>query len=430
MSEVELLRRQLEREQQARLDAERLLESKSNELYAANADLQRQADLNRANVKFLNAVLDQMPVGLCLSQLTGELKMANPVARDMLELNPKHVTQANMRQFFPKLVIEKMQAGHPFKVDMLRPDGKLVPAEVVVSPLFQGTTHSLIWLVTDITERRRAEEKQRKLEGELRQAQKMESLGVLSAGIAHEINTPLQFARDNINFIQDAFKSFHDAFDDVKQHLDTTIVDEAWQKFDLEFHLAESPKAIADTMEGLNRVGEIVRAIKEFAHPSGTTLQANDLNKMIQNAVMVTRNNWKYVAEVETELATDLPMVECCGGEIGQVLLNLIGNAADALAEHQSGRKGKITIATRMQDQTVEIIVADDGPGIPPQILPRIFDPFFTTKEPGKGSGQGLAICHTIITRSHKGSITAHPNAPKGALFRILLPVRTVQQAA
>lgn len=430
MTDIEVLGRRVARERAARLEAERLLEAKSTELFEAMCEMRKTVDENRATVRFLNAVVDHMPVGLCLTDLKGRLKMANPAAREMLSVKTEVLAETDMQQFFPDVRLERMRAGVPFDMEMKRTDGVAIQVEMVVSALFQGTSSSFIWLLSDISERRRSEERQKRLEGELREAHKMEALGVLSAGVAHEINTPLQYARDNLNFVREALTAANEAMEEVKPRLDQEVANETWSRFDLEFHAAEGPKAIQDALEGLDRVSDIVKAIKEFAHPSGATMQPNDLNKLVVNAVMVSKNHWKYAAEVETELSDQLPLLECCGGEIGQVILNLVGNAADAIAENKRDGRGQIKISTRLQGDHIEIVVADNGPGIPDNILPRIFDPFFTTKEPGKGSGQGLAICHTIVTRNHGGSITAGNNLAGGAAFQIRLPIRLNTAAA
>lgn len=424
-SETDRLREQLEAERSARHEAERKLFAKGEELAALTTTARKGVEDNRSTVRFLNAVMDSMPAGLCLTDIQGKLRMANPPAREMLKIASDCVQGADLQAYLPQVSIKSLRAGRPIGVELQRSDGTGFPAEVVISPLLQGINSSLVWLISDISERKAAEESRKKLESELREAHKMEALGVLSAGIAHEINTPLQFARDNLTFLNEAFSAFRGALEKARPTLGEELAEATWRDFDIDFHATEGPKAIGDTVDGLHRVAEIVRAIKEFAHPSGAVTQANDLNKIVQNAVMVSRNQWKYVANVVTDLADGLPMVECCGGEIGQVLVNLFSNAADAIAELKQSGKGEIRVATRLANDRVEIVVADNGPGIPGAIMPRVFDPFFTTKEPGKGSGQGLAICHTIVCRSHKGQITAEDNQPRGALFRVLLPLRS-----
>lgn len=290
---------------------------------------------------------------------------------------------------------------------------------------------------TDVTDRKA-------MEVQLMLAQKMESIGQLAAGIAHEINTPTQYVSDNTRFLRDAFNDFKQLLDRYEplraaarqgpvpasmiEELDRFVVD-----VDLAFLTAETPKAIEQSLEGLNRVAEIVRAMKQFSHPDQDEPELADLNKAIQNTVTVARNEWKYVAEVELDLDPDLPAVPCLAGRFNQVILNLIVNAAQAIADvvgDGSGGKGKIRITTRKAGEHVEIRVADTGPGIPAKIRNRIFDPFFTTKQVGKGTGQGLAIAHNIIVEQHGGAIDLESEEGKGATFLLRLPLQGSQPRA
>jgi PAS domain S-box-containing protein len=290
---------------------------------------------------------------------------------------------------------------------------------------------------TDITGRKA-------MEAQLMLAQKMESIGQLAAGIAHEINTPTQYVNDNTRFLRDAFCDFQQLLDryerlraEVKQgpvpaallaELDALVAD-----LDLGFLSAEIPKAIEQSLEGISRVAEIVRAMKQFSHPDQDEPELADLNKAIENTVTVARNEWKYVAEVTLDLAPDLPAVPCLAGRFNQVILNLIVNAAQAIADvvgDGSEAKGKICITTRQAGDHVEIRVADTGSGIPAAIRNRIFDPFFTTKQVGKGTGQGLAIAHNIIVEQHGGAISVESEQGLGSTFLLRLPLQASQPRA
>lgn len=285
--------------------------------------------------------------------------------------------------------------------------------------------------VRDVTEARRMEE-------QLRQAQKLEAIGQLAAGIAHEINTPTQYVGDNVRFLDVAFGDIiglldryqnarsllaaHPEFAPLSAELGR-VSDEA----DLPYLVAEIPVALTQSLEGLERIAEIVRSVKAFSHPGGDAEEPAELNREIENTVSVSRNEWKYDAEVVLDLAADLPLVHCLVGEINQVILNLIVNAAHAIADRrraeQGAGKGVITITTRHGDGTVEIRVGDTGSGIPVRVRERLFDPFFTTKEVGRGTGQGLAIARTVITEKHRGSIDFETEMGVGTTFVIRLPV-------
>ncbi|MBI5585145.1 MAG: PAS domain S-box protein [Deltaproteobacteria bacterium] len=275
------------------------------------------------------------------------------------------------------------------------------------------------------------------LERQLAQAQRLESIGSLAAGIAHEINTPAQYVGDNTRFVQEAFQNLQQIFAKysqlaaaVKQVGDPQPLleelEEARQRFDLDYLLDEIPRAVDQTLEGVDRIRTIVKSIKDFAHPGSREKTLVDLNKAIENTVMVSRNEWKYVAELRTELDPQLPLVPAISGEINQVILNLIVNAAQAIAGpgKAPGRaQGRITLRTRQEGRWVELEIQDTGAGIPESIRAKIFDPFFTTKEVGRGTGQGLAICHTIVVDKHQGAISFDSEVDRGTVFRVRLPL-------
>ncbi|MDJ0952199.1 MAG: ATP-binding protein [Acidimicrobiia bacterium] len=265
-------------------------------------------------------------------------------------------------------------------------------------------------------------------------AQKMEAIGSLAAGIAHEINTPIQFVSDNVTFIRDGIETLAEF---ARLHLeilseipaDTHLGEQVaaarrrWTEKDCDFLLEEIPDAIAETLEGATRVTDIVRAMKEFAHPGYEEPSPTDINRVVETTVQVSRNEWKYVADIELDLDDELPEVPALPGPLGQSLLIMIVNSAQAIGGQRRNGKGAIRISTRHVGDTVEICVTDDGPGIPPDILDRIFEPFFTTKEIGKGSGQGLSIAHSMVVDKHNGQIWAENRYP-GAMIVMHLPVK------
>ena len=282
---------------------------------------------------------------------------------------------------------------------------------------------------------RKAHEELQHTQTQLLAAQKMEAIGSLAAGIAHEINTPIQFVSDNVTFIRDSTKTLADfclqhieVLEKLGDHheLSGRIAElrEAWAKQDCDFLLEEIPGAAEETMDGAKRVAEIVRAMKEFAHPGTKELTQSDINRIVKSTVKVSKNEWKYVANVELDLQEQLPLVPALRGPLGQSLLIMIVNAAQALAEHRdldTAGKGTITISTRELDDCVELRVSDNGPGIPTGIVDRIFEPFFTTKSVGKGSGQGLSIAHSVITDKHKGELRVE-TSEAGTTFITTLP--------
>ena len=260
-----------------------------------------------------------------------------------------------------------------------------------------GMTH-LVQVVFDITDRKHLERK-------LNIAQKLESIGLLASGIAHEINTPIQYVGDSIRFVKEAYADTNDLIDlyekfivaeseeDRKNIIEE--IEEHKDDIDLDFISSESIKACNRALEGVERVATIVLAMKNFSHSGEEKIKAVDINKAIQNTIVVSRNEWKYVADLETDLDPDLPQVQCLPGAINQVLLNVIVNAAHAIAENaQDDQKGTISVSTELDPPYASISIKDTGCGISKENIHKIIDPFFTTKEVGKGTGQGLAIVH------------------------------------
>lgn len=292
----------------------------------------------------------------------------------------------------------------------------------------------LLVISRDMSEREAAEQARQRMEVELRHAQKLESIGQLAAGIAHEINTPIQYIGDNLRFIQEAAEELLAVLDAVPtQDPHGAVPESEVQAFrerlaaaDLDYLRKELPKAARQSLEGVARVSTIVGAMKEFSHPGSESKTLADLNRAIESTVTVSRNEWKYVADLELELDPHLPPVPCHPGEINQAVLNLVVNAAHAIGDAvgHSGRKGRITVRTRSEGGHVVIQVEDTGAGIPEAIRDRVFDPFFTTKGVGKGSGQGLAIAHSVVVDKHGGTIGFESEPGQGTLFTIQLPLQ------
>lgn len=289
-----------------------------------------------------------------------------------------------------------------------------------------GEERRYLWSATDVTE-------QRQLETQLMQAQKLESIGQLAAGIAHEINTPTQYVSDNVRFLQDALRDLLRAWNSLEQLLlesgaGTAVKErllEIRELADIDYLFDQIPSAISQSLDGLQRVATIVRAMKEFSHPNSTEKTAVDLNRALESTINISRNEWKYVAEMETDLDPSLPVVHCFAGELNQVFLNLIVNAAHAIAEAvgSSDSKGRITVSTRsIGDGWVEVSVSDTGCGIPESIREKVFDPFFTTKPVGKGTGQGLSIAYNVVAK-HGGRIFFESEVGCGTTFRVQIPV-------
>lgn len=305
---------------------------------------------------------------------------------------------------------------------------------LTIVPMPDPTDHGMGFLLAgvDLTE-------YKLLQRQLAQAQKLEALGQLAAGIAHEIHTPMQYIGDNTCFLRQAFHDLHallGSYDvllqankvgQVPQDLISTVESTA-VAIDTAYLMEEIPTALQQSLTGIDRVATIVRSMKEFSHPGSKEKSAINLNRAIENTVTVAHSEWRYVADVVTDLAPTLPPVPCFPGEINQVLLNLIVNAAHAIADvvrDGAQEKGRITISTHYTDDWAEIRIADTGTGIPAAIQDKVFNPFFTTKEVGKGTGQGLAMVYDVIVQKHRGTITFETTVGHGTTFVLRLPLAT-----
>ena len=290
-----------------------------------------------------------------------------------------------------------------------------------------GRGVSLRGITFDITE-------QRRLGMELHHAQKLESVGRLAAGVAHEINTPVQFVSDSLHFVRDGMQDLTRVIEAYRAAAATTnpeamaavreTLAEVDADADLDYLLENVPKAISRSLEGLDRVATIVRSMKEFAHPDQKDMAAVDLNRAVQSTLTVARNEYKYVADVDLDLG-DIPAVTCHGGDVNQAVLNIIINAAHAIADRVRGTetKGRIGVRTRQDGDAVTISISDTGTGIPDSVRGRIFDPFFTTKGVGDGTGQGLAIARSVVVDKHGGTLTFETEPGAGTTFVIRLPI-------
>lgn len=347
---------------------------------------------------------------------------------------------------------EALTAGKQVRIEeeVQRKDGSSFWVGRTIVPLLDASgqlTHTMS-IGSDITQKRAEEQRQRKLQEqlidemkereriliELRTAQKLESVGRLAAGVAHEINTPIQYVGDSLYFLRSAFEDINRLIDTYRVTIDSLADDPttatardnlaaAAAAIDLPFLLEEMPKAFERTFEGTERVAGIVRAMKEFSHPDATEFSSADLNRALQTTLIVATNEYKYLARIETQFA-ELPPVICNVGELNQVFLNMIVNAAHAI--HDAGKDvstGLISINTAVVGEQVEITFNDNGCGIPQENLDKIYDPFFTTKEVGRGTGQGLAITRSIVMDKHGGEVHATSELGVGTHFKICLPI-------
>lgn len=390
----------------------------------------------------LAVAIEQSPEGIFIAEANGAIQYVNSAFERVFEISREAALYRNAailqsdehdEEFYEDLW-STIRSGRVWS-NLLRRrtrDGSLQILEATISPIRDdhGRITNFVAVYRDVTG-------EVELENRLRQAQKLEAVGSLAAGIAHEINTPIQFIGDNLQFMKTSFdevlslltaaerlagQSPGEGSSDATAHYHNLV-----QSVDIDFLREEIPRAIDQAQDGVQRVSTIVQAMKRFSYPDqGDKMAAANLNDALTNTLTVARNELKYVSDVVTDLQPDLPMVACLPGKLNQVFLNMLINAAHAIAEvvdDHGGEKGTITVRSRQDGDDVVIEIADTGKGVPPEIRDRIFDPFFTTKDVGRGTGQGLAIARSVIVDEHGGHLDFETEPGKGTRFFIRLPI-------
>ena len=380
----------------------------------------------------LRTMIDMIPAHIYAKDLRSRFIAINQYLAHSINTTPADALGKSDFDFFPRELAEKFFADE----QALIKSGKAI--RELEEPGFDKTTGEERTVVTskvplrddndevigiigigfDITERKRSEQR-------LAAGERLESIGRLAAGVAHEINTPIQFLNDTVAFIRDAMQDLmaHNeklyALMPVKPEPDEDIEE---LKIDL-------PPALDRVADGLMRIAEIVRSMKDFSHDQREMSQV-DINRAVNSTLVIARSEYRYVAELETNFGT-LPPITCHGGQINQVVLNLVVNAAHAIADRVRGtsERGLITVKTCVDDCFAVIAIGDSGGGIPEAIRKRIFEPFFTTKEVGRGTGQGLSIAHSVV-KAHGGALEFQTEMGKGTTFFVRLPLATPESAA
>lgn len=384
-------------------------------------------------------VLENALDAIVTSDSQGRIIEVNPAAERIFNIDRKAVVGTPLANIFAPgpshdyvsqcIIAHSLSRGGQMvfknvELFAVGPDGSPLPIEVSMTRITSQGNELITAFARDISERKKLEEK-------LAHTNKMESLGQLATGVAHEINTPNQYIGDNVRFVDDSFGDLARLMTAYRAALSKAKLDDTTQKelqeleakADLEFALDQIPQALTQAIEGVDRVGSIIRAMKDFAHPGVKSYTMVDINRIIESTVMVARNEWKYVAELSLDLDESRPNVQGNPGELSQVVLNLVVNAAQAIEQkHRDGKKGSILITTRSDSKLVTITVTDDGCGIEDGVKSNIFDPFFTTKGVGVGTGQGLSITRSVVDR-HSGEIFVSTRVGVGTTFVIKLPI-------
>lgn len=426
-----------------RKNLEKIISEKTSQLTEMNKEIIAINAALDAEKEFLRTTLESIGDGVISTDLEGKIIFANKSAQSILEMNEYELIGMKIKEIFQNIIEnanteilkyfditpnENYNVLNDKQIIINTKDGKRKILKVKSSVIEDDSDRiqGIVFVLKDKTELIN-------IETQLSLSQKMESMGQLAAGIAHEINTPLQYVGDNVRFLDNAFYSLTEYLNKIKTLILNTnmpeLKEELSQKekeLDLEYLLDEIPSALEQTHIGIQRVSQIILAMRDFAHPGIKAKSYYNINHSIEVTANICRNKWKYIADLKMELDPNLPSAFCSLDEINQVILNMILNSVDAIEEktdRNPDEKGLIKITTRQIDDEIEITISDTGIGIPQENIKRIFDPFFTTKQVGKGTGQGLSICYNIIVKKHNGKIFVESNYGEGTTFIIRLPI-------
>ena len=400
-------------------------------------DARRRAEAGRALAEStLHDALDSMRDGVLIVGPDGKVVLANAAYRNTYDIEERQISdlnsiinsQADMseknNEDFIKQRVERLEApqDYPRWEDNLASGRHLLVAQ---HPMSRG---GVVVVETDVTELYTALEENKKLQLELVQKHKTEALGTLAGGIAHEVNTPIQYISDNVSFLAEGVADMFGMIDELAESDDgqknvEEILNQKIEEIDLPFLRDEMPTALTEMSKGLQQVRDLIATFKQISAPASEMNEFVDLGQALQSIVEISQSDWKDVADVQVEIKENMPDVPCNLSQINQAMHSLIANAVHAIEDCRDERKGQIKVSLSSDEDKARIDITDNGCGIPAENMERIFDTLFTTKEPGRGTGNGLALCRTIVERGHEGHIRCESEVGKGTVFRITLPL-------
>ncbi len=406
------------------------------------ADDQKADQLKADKLKYVNSVLTEImatvpdSIILCTKEFT--VRGANTAACSMLSHSLKELRETHINDYFPGLsdYLASLPDGNFFleQQSVVLGDGSTLPAEVRGHKGPVGRKSNYVLVFQDISSRLKAEESRKKTSSQMDEARRLEAIGALSSGIAHEINTPIQYLGDNLEFLGESLTLVYGAYQRYEKLRQAAEEKDAFvselqeiEAFNASINLAnvitEVQSALDESREGIKQVRDIILLMKEFAHPGTGNKDETDINLIIKNVLAISRNKSKNAADVELKLDETLPDVPCRKGQVQQVILNIVLNAIDAIID-AGDERGKILIQTIPEKDYVWILISDTGSGIPYELRQKVFDPFFTTKPVGKGTGQGLALAKDCIINGHGGKLTLTNVEGYTTTFVIALPLQ------
>jgi PAS domain S-box-containing protein len=378
----------------------------------------------------LRTMIDLIQAFIYAKDAQSRFTACNKLVANRMGVEPDQLIGKTDFDLFPREMAEKfysdeqalLKSGQPlidieeFAHDKLSGTDRVILTSKVPLRDAAGNLTGIVGTGYDITDRKAAEAR-------LASSDRLESIGRLAAGVAHEINTPIQYLKDTTSFIRDGVQELLEYIDTLRAQMPQPPEPDE----NVEELRNDMPPGLTRMLEGLDRIAEIVRSMKDFANADQNEMAQVDLNRKIASTLVVARSEYKPWADVHTDFAT-LPPIHCNSSQINQVILNLVVNAAHAIADvvKDTGGRGRIDVKTRLDGDDVVISVTDTGGGIPEHVRPRIFEPFFTTKEVGRGTGQGLSIAHNVVVKSHGGRLHFETTSGQGTTFHVHLPLRRI----
>jgi PAS domain S-box-containing protein len=438
------LERRIRREIASRKEAERLLEEKSLELYLKNVELEGSARSLKQQLELIGVILDAVPDIVITCDKNYRIQSVNEAVTALIGYRREELLGECLTTIAPAFSKRPREfAEKSFvipEINILKKDGGPVPAELRGRTTRMHGETLIVVIIHDISGRKAWERTKEEVYQRLNESRRLEAIGTLASGIAHELNTPIQFIGDNIKFIGDSLKQIHASYlryDTLKNEcgrlglLKEQVggIDDFNREIKLEALIKEIFTAMRETADGIIQVRDIVLMVKEFAHPGGTAPEETDMNRIVESALALCRSRTRNVARIETDLMADAPKLFCRRGPIQQVLVNLLVNAVEAI-EESGAEGGLIRVASGFHDGAFRISISDNGPGIPDAIREKVFDPFFTTKQVGKGTGQGLALAKDVIVKQHGGRLFLEDAPGFATTFVIELPFGAVDTAS